>query len=41
MSPLEIGILSVFGIALAIFITVTLVKYFKKRKKGKKTEDDD
>lgn len=40
MSPLEIGLLTVFGLALGIFITVSLVKYFKK-KKGKKDEDDD
>lgn len=40
MSPLEITILISLGVGLTIFITVSLVKYFKK-KKNKKTEDDD
>lgn len=40
MSPLEIGLLVTLATALAIYITVMLVKYFKK-KKGNKTDDDD
>lgn len=41
MSPLEVGIIVVLGTALAIYITVVLVKYFKKKKgKNKKEEDD-
>lgn len=41
MSPLEIGIIAVLGTALIIYITIMLVKYFKKKNKHKKDEEDD
>ena len=40
MSPLEIALLVALGAGLAIYISVMLVKYFKKKNKNKKDEDD-
>ena len=40
MSPLEIGIIAVMATALLIYITVMLVKHFKKKNKNKKEDDD-
>lgn len=40
MSPLEIGIIAVMATALVIYITVMLVKHFKKKNKNKKEDDD-
>ncbi len=41
MSPLEIGLLVTLGTGLAIYITVMLVRFFKKKKNKNKKEDDD
>lgn len=42
MSPLEISLLVALGTGLAIYITVMLVRFFKKKKgKNKKNEDDE
>ena len=40
MSILEITLLVLGGIGLTIYITVILVKYFKKRNKNKKEDED-
>ena len=40
MSPLEIGIIAVMATALVIYITVMLVKHFKKKNKNKKEDND-
>ena len=40
MSPLEIGIIAVMSTALIIYMTVMLVKHFKKKNKNKKEDDD-
>ena len=41
MSPLEIVLLISLGTGLSIYITIMLVKFFKKKKGKNKKEDDE